>query len=57
MGHGKEEEDLNAMIRRMIVTELRKHRNKERATLKRAYSDTESVLPRKKSSTKNRYEG
>ncbi|XP_076247250.1 uncharacterized protein LOC143187131 [Calliopsis andreniformis] len=54
MNQGKEEEDLNVMIRRLIITELKKHRNKERAILKRAYSDTESSLPRKKSSARDR---
>ncbi|KZC11430.1 hypothetical protein WN55_02810 [Dufourea novaeangliae] len=38
---GKEEEDLNAIIRRMIVTELKNHCRKAQATLKRAHSDTD----------------
>ncbi|XP_026670228.1 uncharacterized protein LOC108626012 [Ceratina calcarata] len=44
----KEEEDLNAIIRSMIITELRRHRKKEQRVLKRAHSDTESVLPKKR---------
>ncbi|XP_076286104.1 uncharacterized protein LOC143211893 [Lasioglossum baleicum] len=49
---GKEEEDLNAIIRRMIIMELRKRCRKEQATLKRAHSDTDSMMPKKTSSTK-----
>ncbi|XP_076686751.1 uncharacterized protein LOC143378709 [Andrena cerasifolii] len=51
---GKEEEDLNAIIRRMIITEVRRHQKKEQATLKRAYSDTESAIPGKGNSSGNR---
>ncbi|CAL7936077.1 unnamed protein product [Xylocopa violacea] len=51
-GHGKEEEDLNAIIRRMIIVELKRHRKKERTVLKRAQS--ESVLSRKKRNDANR---
>lgn len=53
--HGKEEEDLNALVRRMIIVELKKHRKKEGTVLKRAHSDTETVIPRKRQSSKNRY--
>nr|XP_034195269.1 uncharacterized protein LOC117611371 isoform X2 [Osmia lignaria] len=52
--HGKEEEDLNALVRRMIIVELKKHRKKEEIVLKRAHSDTETVIPRKKQNSKSR---
>ncbi|XP_076383030.1 uncharacterized protein LOC143260666 [Megalopta genalis] len=50
---GKEEEDLNTIIRHMIITELRKHRTMERTILKRVYSDPVSMSP-KKHGAKNR---
>ncbi|XP_076385680.1 uncharacterized protein LOC143264077 [Megachile rotundata] len=52
--HGREEEDLNAIVRRMIIVELKKHRKKEKIVLKRAHSDTETVIPRKKQNAKSR---
>ncbi|CAK9828846.1 hypothetical protein ANTRET_LOCUS6295 [Anthophora retusa] len=52
--HGKEEEDLNAIIRRMIITELKKQRKKEQTVVKRAHSDTESVISRKRHNIQNR---
>lgn len=52
--HGKQEDDLNAIIRRMIMMELKRHRKKE-TVLKRAHSDTESTLARKKRNEDNRY--
>ncbi|XP_043784412.1 uncharacterized protein LOC122710557 [Apis laboriosa] len=51
--HGKQEDDLNAIIRRMIMMELKRHRKKE-TVLKRAHSDTESTLARKKRSEDSR---
>lgn len=52
--HGKQEDDLNAIIRRMIMMELKRHRKKE-TVLKRAHSDTESTLARKRRSEDSRY--
>ncbi|CAK9803604.1 hypothetical protein ANTPLA_LOCUS3722 [Anthophora plagiata] len=55
--HGKEEEDLNAIIRRMIIIELKKHRKKEQMVVKRAHSDTESVISRKRHNIRNSLRG
>ncbi|KOC67483.1 hypothetical protein WH47_11662 [Habropoda laboriosa] len=52
--HGKEEEDLNAIIRRMIIAELKRHRKREQTVLKRAHSDTESVVSKRRHNTRNR---
>ncbi|KAK1125543.1 hypothetical protein K0M31_005902 [Melipona bicolor] len=46
--YGKEEEELNRIIRRMIIMELNRYRKREQTMLKRAHSDTESVLARKR---------
>lgn len=52
---GKEEEELNVIVRRMIVMELKRHRKKEQAMLKKSHSDTENVLARKRCNNANRY--
>ena len=46
---------MNTIIRRMIIMELNRHRKREQTMLKRAHSDTESLLARKRHNDGRRY--